>query len=101
MPFAAGDSVGGGDQINHFGAVKIRVVGTGILRPKLYALDNAFTVTLATITMASSPGKTPVVLTNLVSQRARLELKTTTINEKAKINRIVLYVKPIYTGYPQ
>lgn len=100
MPYSGGNSVGGGENYNHFGGIRLRVVGSGVLRPKFYGLDSLKTSTLATITMASSPGTEPFKLANFTNQRARLELKTTGINENAKFNRIVVYIKPIWTGAP-
>lgn len=100
MPFSAGDSIGGGEQINHFGGITLRVSGAGVLRPKFYGLDGNLTYNLPTYTMGATPGRAPFVLANFVNQRARLELKTTAINERFKVNRIIIHVKPIFTSFP-
>jgi hypothetical protein len=101
MPFSGGNSSGGGENINHFGAVRVRVTGSGSLVPTLIGLDSVVTVTLTSIVMASSPGLQPTVLSNFVGQRARLQLQTTTLNATFDINRILVFTKPLYTSYPQ
>lgn len=88
------------ESILHFGAVSIRVNGEGILRMTLIGLDETRTKTLNILTMATSPGKEPTVLSNFNSQRARLRLETTAIDEYMKVNRVVLWVKEVSTSFP-
>lgn len=88
------------ENILHFGAITVRVNGTGLLRMKLKSLDDVKTKVIAPITMSSTPGKEPTKLTNFNSQRARYRLETTAIDEYMKINRIVVWIKEIYTQFP-
>jgi hypothetical protein len=88
------------EDILHFGSIKLRVNGTGNLMPTLYSLDDSANQILVSMVMSTSPGKEPVRLSNFLAQRASLELKTTVINEIFRINRIILFVKPIYSSYP-
>lgn len=89
------------EDILHFGAVRYRVTGSGVLRTTLLGLDDNPTQVLSTITMSSSPSRQPAILSNLISQRCRYRVETTVINEVFRINRIILFVKPIYTDYPR
>lgn len=89
------------EDILHFGAYKIRVNGVGVLRSTLKGLDNVNTQTLANLTMSTTPGREPTILSNFTSQRARLRLETTAINETFNINRIIFYVKPLWASFPQ
>lgn len=89
------------ENINHYGGIRYRVVGTGNLISTLLGLDSTITNPLANTALASSPGTEPFLLANLMSQKARLQIITSTINDFAKFNRITLYTKEIYTGYPQ
>lgn len=89
------------EDILHFGALKYRVKGSGVLRTTLKGLDSVVTQTLATYTMSSSPGIEPVLLSNLNNQRALVRIETTSIDEVFNFNRIIVYVKPIWSSYPQ
>lgn len=88
-------------ELLHFGSIRLRVVGSGVLRPTLYSLDDVRSSVLPTVTMASTTDREPLVLCNFINQRGYLELKTTAINETFTINKITFFVKPIATGYPQ
>jgi hypothetical protein len=98
MPVAS--TLGSGEQdILHFGAVKFRVNGAGNLRLRFLSLDSAVTQTLVPIVMSSTPGKQPNRLCNFISERGMLEGKTTVINEIFRINKIILFSKPLWTEY--
>ena len=88
------------ESILHYGAITLRVNGSGSLRMTLKGLDGVRTKTLNTLTMASSPGKEPTVLTNFNSQRALLRIETTAIGEFFEIHRIVYWIKEVATSYP-
>ena len=51
--------------------------------------------------MAASTNIEPVSLANFTDQRAQIEFKTTEINETFSISRMVIFVRPTATGYPQ
>lgn len=88
------------DNQMHYCGARLRVSGSGTLRCKLYGLDNTVTNTLPNQTLSTTPGKEYFLLGTLVSQKARLEMKTTGINETFKVNRYTLFSKAIYTSYP-
>ncbi|HYV51985.1 MAG TPA: hypothetical protein VE971_01715 [Candidatus Eisenbacteria bacterium] len=101
MPYSGGNSAGGGENINHFGAVRVRVKGSGLLIPTLIGFDSVASSVLASISMGASPGLQPTVLANFVGQRVQLQLQTTSLNDKFDINRIIVFAKALYTSYPQ
>lgn len=84
----------------HCGAIRLRVNGSGLLRGTLIGLDNVLTKDLPTITMATSPGVEPRVLTNFKNQRIRYKIYTNTINDYFEINRYVVFTKPLYVEGP-
>ena len=90
-----------GELISHFSAVRLRVVGNGILRLTMYSLQDVESSTLPTITMATSTNRQPAVLANFIQQRASLEIKTTDINEWFRINRVIVFTKPLWADYPR
>lgn len=88
------------DNVIHYGGARLRISGTGNLQARFLGLDNSVSNVLATTALSSAPGTELFLLANMVSQKARLELKTTAINEKFKVNRLTTYYKPIYTSFP-
>ena len=88
------------ENILHFGGVRLRVNGTGVLRMRLIGLDDVASQTLYPLTMSLTPGREPRVLANFKSQRARLEFTTTDINEFMRIDKVVIFVKELWTDFP-
>lgn len=90
----------GGDNICHFGGVRVRLTGSGSFRMSLLSQDDVATVTLGPFTMASATQYTPYRLCNMVTQNARFKAETTAIDEVFRVNRIIIYVKTLYTMIP-
>lgn len=90
----------GGEIISHFSAVRIRVNGAGSLKLSLFSLDDVVSTTLVPLTMAATTNIVPTRLTNFQQHRASLEIKTTEIDERARINRIIIFVKEVFTEWP-
>jgi hypothetical protein len=88
-------------QILHFGNVRYRVTGNGILRSSLISTDDVNTVTLPTITMTAATNKQPTILANMNEQQACLKGETTDINETFEISKMTVFIRPVATGYPQ
>lgn len=89
-----------GENISHFTAIRMRVVGQGSLRMKLYSLDDIESATLTPFTLESTSARQPTRLANFMQQRASLELETTEINEYFRINRIIFFTKETFSSYP-
>lgn len=88
------------DNIIHVGAIKLRLVGSGNLVPTLIALDAATKKVLVSIPMSTININEPVRLCNFVSQKAVLRLETNMLNENFTINKIMIFIKPIYSSVP-
>lgn len=91
----------GGQFINHFGQVRIRVTGGGVLQARLISLDDLQEIQLADTTLQSASAKYVNLHTNFEQQKARLELKTTELGAEFLVRQIIFYVKPVGTNYPQ
>jgi hypothetical protein len=89
-----------GENISHFAAIRIRLNGTGELKMKVFSLDDVRSKDLVPFQMATSTRIIPTRIVNFMEQRAAFELKTTSIDEKFRINRIVVYMKEVFTSYP-
>lgn len=86
--------------ILHAAAVRLRVTGSGNLQSYLRSLDGINNVQLADIPMRSTTNKEPTILANFNESGIQYELTTTEINETFTIDKIVVFVRPISTGYP-
>ena len=89
-----------GEDIVHITGIRFRVVGSGSLRLRLLSQDEIETQTLTALTLSATTNIQPLRLANFMQQRAQLEIKTTTINETFRINRIIVFAKPIFTMHP-
>jgi hypothetical protein len=89
-----------GEGISHFAAIRIRLNGTGNLKMSVHSLDNVRSKTLVPFAMQTSTRIIPTRLVNFMEQRASFTLKTTEIDEKFRINRIVIFTKTVFTSYP-
>lgn len=87
-------------EILHVVAVRLRVTGSGSLQYFLRSLDNTRSIQLTSHVMAATTNIEPTTLANFNEQRVQLELKTTLIDETFLISRIIIFVKPVATGYP-
>lgn len=88
------------EDILHFGAVRYRLSGVGNLKHQVISLDDTITEELKPLPMQLNPGREPLRLSNSKAQRARIKVYTDQIGEKVIINRIIIFVKPIWTQYP-
>jgi len=86
--------------IFHIGAVRTRVVGYGELDYQFLGYNDIETETLVPVTMAQTRSREQTVLSNFVSQVSYLKGSTDLINEQFRINRIVVFVKPLWADYP-
>jgi hypothetical protein len=101
MPQGAVISEGSsGESISHFAAIRIRLVGSGNLLMKVFSLDDVRSKTLVPFAMLPGNRIIPTRIVNFVEQRASFELKTTVMDEKFRINRIVVFSKPVFTSFP-
>lgn len=89
-----------GENIVHYGGVRLRVNGSGNLRLTFYSLDDESSSALVPIAMQATTGREPLRLANFISQRGMLEFQTTAINETFRVNRVVVFQKEIWTSYP-
>jgi hypothetical protein len=101
MPKGSARSHGSsGEYVSHFNAVRMRVVGTGALKLTLFSLDDLEWEQLADIEMSERTSVIPTALASFVQQRTSLEVKTTTINDYFRINRIIIFSKFFASEYP-
>lgn len=89
-----------GESEYHVVAVRLRATGAGNLNLVLSDLDQTRTSVLPVLVLAATTRIEPIKLANFQSQRIRLELTTTVINETFRIRRILIFAKPVAQEYP-
>jgi len=101
MPRGAISSEGsGGENIHHFSTVRIRVTGVGNLLLVINAFDFQREKALVPISMSPSTRIIPHRIVNFVEQRASIGIRTNDMDDYVRINRIVVFMKEIYTSTP-
>lgn len=93
-----------GESINHFNGVRLRVLGSGNLDVAAYIQNgmnsDLLSQTLNPYVLSSATHRQPTLGLNVRKQRMSLEIKVTDINEWFAINRLVVFMKPLYTSFP-
>jgi hypothetical protein len=87
--------------INHYGAVRLRVAGSANLNLTLFSLDEVVSSSLASIALQSVNNIEPNRLSNFTQQRAKLEIRTTEINEIFQLSKAIVFVRPVAKSYPE
>jgi hypothetical protein len=99
---AANSTKSAGELESHVVAVRMRVVGSGNLNLSLESLDAVKTSSLIPISMLEQTNIEPTRLANFQSQRIRLVVQNDLTNGCSwfRINRIILFAKPVAVEYP-
>lgn len=98
--FAETYLVGDADEnILHFGGIRLRVTGFGNLIPTWRSLDNIRQRIMNVIPMADQTNIEPFKLGGFVQQRARLRVETAQMDARFYIQKIILFVKGLYTQH--
>lgn len=87
--------------VNHYGSIRLRVKGSGILRSTLYSYDEIYSDPQANLTMNPATATAPTLLSNFTQQEAKLDIRTTGIDETFNISQIVIFIKPVASSFPQ
>ena len=91
----------GEEVINHYGAIRLRVTGSASLRPTFFSLDEVLQNALISIPVIAVNAIEPNRLANFTQQKAKLELRTTEINETFQISKIMIFVRPVAKSLPE
>ena len=85
----------------HFGAVRLRINGSGNLKILLKSFDDVNIYYLTDLVLATTTNREALILSNYIDQRGRLHIELTEINESFNVSKIVVFTKVVATGYPQ
>jgi hypothetical protein len=89
------------ENIQHIVFVRYRITGSGNLKTTVESYKSIQFSNLANIAMSSDTDREPGVLANFNAQRMRIRFETDEFDETFTLTRIISFVKPVATGYPQ
>jgi hypothetical protein len=87
--------------INHYGAIRLRVNGSGNLQMSLFSFDEVQSVVLVPIPLNSTTAVEPNRLSNFTQQRAKLMIRTFNLGETFQISKIIVFTKPVAQSFPE
>lgn len=86
--------------INHFGYIKFRISGSGVMTVTLSGEDGVTTGTGPSITLSSSPGGEIDIPINFKNEKMSVKFRVNTINSKFTCNKVEVYAKPLWESRP-
>ncbi len=88
-----------GDIVHSVGA-RYRVRGEGVLRTRMWNLDNERYLELENVDMSTPSSREKTVITNFQDQGIQIQFRTVNIDEVFTVIKIVCFVKPVAESYP-
>ena len=88
-----------GDIVHSVGA-RIRVRGSGLLRSRMWNMDNVRYQNLDDIVMESPSSREKTVIANFQDQGLQIQFRTIHRDEVFSISKITCFVKPVAESYP-
>jgi len=88
------------EYVYHYAAVRLRVEGSGQLRMRLISLSDVKEAIMVPLPMQDPIDDLQTKLVNFKKEKARLEIKTTAIDEVFSISKILIFTKPVASSYP-
>ena len=88
------------ENINHLAGIRLRVLGSGELNIRISSLSDVIIKDLVPITMQDPARIEPYRIINFVSQKSKITLSTDDFDSVMRVNKIVVFLKPIFTQYP-
>lgn len=86
--------------IIHSVGVRYRARGTGILRTRLYNLDEVRSQNLNNIRLRSPAARENTIIANFQDQGVQIMFRTIHIDEYVNISKVINFVKPVAESYP-
>lgn len=86
--------------IYHFGAIRMRVTGSGDLLLTLLSVDNVRELELTSFALDFSSNKEPTRLCNFTEERVALKFEVDAYDEYFELSKIVIFAKGMASNYP-
>jgi len=89
------------ENIMHCAGVRVRITGSGSIHQVLQSLDTINTEELADLTLHTKNNENPFILANFIDQKICLRVYMDQINDFMNVNKIILFLKQLFTDYPR
>jgi len=87
-------------EVLHCGAVRYQLSGSGVMKSTLLSVDDIYSTALPDIDIPASAARQATILSNFNQERMYLYFRTTKINEVINLSKLVIFIRPVATGYP-
>lgn len=87
--------------INHYAAIRVRVVGSGTLEVRLYGMDLTANLQTPSIILETAPGTEKTQTFLFEASRALVDLRIASINDWFYWNKITLYANALWNDLPR
>ena len=87
-------------EIVHSAGVRYRTRGVGVLRTRLYNLDQVRAEDLNNINLTTPSAKEKTIIANFQDQGLQISFRTIHIDEVFNMSKIICFVKPVAESYP-
>ena len=91
---------GSTDSISHFAALRMLVTGTGKLAMSIHSLYDIRSKVLVPFNLTNVIRVIPTRLVNFSEQRVTFEFKTTNMDDRFRIMRIIIFAKETDKSHP-
>lgn len=86
--------------IVHSVGARYRVRGDGVLRTRMWNLDQVRTKDLDDINLTTASAREKTIITNFQDQGIQIQFRTIHIDEIFTMSKIICFVKPVAESYP-
>lgn len=87
--------------VNHYSAIRARIVGSGTCEIRLYGTDNTITLQAPSLILEAAPGQEKTKTFLFEASRASVELKVASINDWFYWNKLVIYMNALWNDLPR
>jgi len=87
--------------ILHFNGVRLNATGSGNLKQVLKSQQNVNEFVMVDFPLLSATDRELFTLANFKKQRAQFRFGTLVLGETFIISKIVIFARPVESGYPQ
>lgn len=89
-----------GEYVNHYTGIRLRVTGVGNLKCKFLSLSETLEYDMVPLVMFPQTNRQADRLANFNQERATLLIETTEFDEHFRIEKLMVFIKIVGTGYP-
>lgn len=87
--------------ISHYAGTRIGMTGQGTIKQIFQSADYINTLQFGNVILRTSNNRSPFSLANFTDQHAALRVYMDQLDDYMRVDKIVIFAKPVFTGYPQ